>query len=111
MNEARLSADDLPLVTTEDGTQQRRGRHDGATAVGMFTVEELGAKLPMAAPISVLRISRLALEWQEAKQSNGETRRWRDNTFISGTFADVDETILRTSPAKAGSQRAGSPAR
>jgi hypothetical protein len=95
LNEARLSADDLPLVTADDGTQQRRGRHDGATAVGMFTVAELGDKLLMAAPISVLRIGRLALEWQEVKQINADTRRWRDNTFISSTFADIDETILQ----------------
>jgi hypothetical protein len=95
LNEARLSADDLPLVTDGDGTQQRRGRTDGATAVGMFTVAELGAKLLTAAPISVLRISRLALEWQEVKQINSETRRWRDNTFVSGTYSDIDETILQ----------------
>jgi hypothetical protein len=95
LNEVKLTSDDLPLVTADDGTQQRRGRHDGATAVGMFTVAELGAKLPTAAPISVLRIGRLALEWQEVKQINGDTRRWRDNTFVSGTYADIDETILQ----------------
>jgi hypothetical protein len=95
LNEAKLTADDLPLITAEDGTQRRRGRGDGTTAVGMFTAAELGAKLPTAAPISVLRISRLALEWQEVKQINSETRRWRDNTFISGTYSDIDETILQ----------------
>jgi hypothetical protein len=95
LNEAKLSHEDLPTISASDDTQQRRGRADGATAVGMFTADELGAKLPTAAPISVLRIGRLALEWQEAKQINSETRRWRDNTFISGTFADVDETILQ----------------
>ena len=95
LNEAKLTHDDLPLVTAADGTQQRRGREDGATAVGMFTAAELGAKLPTAAPISVLRISRLALEWQEVKQINSETRRWRDNTFTAGTYSDVDETILQ----------------
>ncbi|SAL42994.1 hypothetical protein AWB69_04338 [Caballeronia udeis] len=95
LNEAKLTHDDLPLVTAADGTMQRRGRQDGATAVGMFTAAELGAKLPTAAPISVLRISRLALEWQEVKQINSDTRRWRDNTFVSGTFSDIDETILQ----------------
>jgi len=95
LNEAKFTHEDLPFVTAGDGTQQRRGRADDATAVGMFTVAELGAKLPTAAPISVLRISRLALEWQEVKQINSETRRWRDNTFISGTYSDVDETILQ----------------
>jgi Protein of unknown function/Domain of unknown function (DUF1835) len=95
LNEAKFTHEDLPFVTAADGSQQRRGREDGATAVGMFTVAELGAKLLTAAPISVLRISRLALEWQEVKQINSETRRWRDNTFISGTYSDVDETILQ----------------
>lgn len=97
LNEAKLSHEDLSFVTNSEGegTQQRGGREDGATAVGMFTAAELGAKLPTAAPISVLRISRLALEWQEVKQINSETRRWRDNTFISGTYSDIDETILQ----------------
>jgi hypothetical protein len=95
LNEAKLTADDLPLITADDGTQRRRGRRDTTTAVGMFTAAELGAKLPTAAPISVLRISRLALEWQEVKQINSETRRWRDNTFLSGTYFDIDETILQ----------------
>jgi len=99
LNEAKLTADDLPLITADDGTQRRRGRGDGITAVGMFTAAELGVKLPTAAPISVLRISRLALEWQEVKQINSETRRWRDNTFISGTYSDIDETILQIASA------------
>ncbi|WP_347555221.1 DUF3658 domain-containing protein [Robbsia sp. KACC 23696] len=46
------------------------------------------------APISILRISRLALEWQELKSLDNEVRRWRDNTFISGTFAEIDAVIL-----------------
>ena len=94
LNEARLSERDLPLIADADGKQHRRGRKDGATAVGMFTAEELLAKLPSAAPISVLRIGRLALEWQEAKHMNAQTRRWHDNTFVSGSFADIDEAIL-----------------
>ena len=94
LNEARLSERDLPLITDADGKQHRRGRKDGATAVGMFTAEELLAKLPNAAPISVLRIGRLALEWQEAKHMNAQTRRWHENTFVSGSFADIDEAIL-----------------
>lgn len=91
LNEARLNSQDLTPET--DGA--RRGRHDNATAVGMFSVSELLAKLPTAAPISVLRISRLALEWQEVKQINSDTRRWRDNTFTAGTYSDVDDTILQ----------------
>ncbi|QGZ62588.1 DUF1835 domain-containing protein [Paraburkholderia acidisoli] len=69
LNEVRLAADEL-------------------------TPARLEARLADAAPISVLRITRLALEWQEAKFANGETRRWRDNTFTSGTWADLDTLIL-----------------
>ncbi|WP_322016080.1 DUF1835 domain-containing protein [Paraburkholderia sp. J12] len=61
---------------------------------GEAAVAHLQSRLPDAAPISVLRITRLALEWQEAKFANGETRRWRDNTFTSGTWADLDLLIL-----------------
>jgi Domain of unknown function (DUF1835)/Protein of unknown function len=94
LNEAKLSEEDLPLIVDDNGTERRRGRADGITAVGMFAASELLAKLPTAAPISVLRIGRLALEWQEVKQLNSETRRWRDNTFLSGTWSDIDEAIL-----------------
>jgi Protein of unknown function/Domain of unknown function (DUF1835) len=94
LNEAKLSHEDLPLVVDGNGTERRRGRGDAITAVGMFTAAELLAKLPTAAPISVLRIGRLALEWQEVKQLNSETRRWRDNTFLSGTWSDIDEVVL-----------------
>ncbi|WP_027792921.1 DUF1835 domain-containing protein [Paraburkholderia acidipaludis] len=62
--------------------------------MGETAAARLAARLPDAAPISVLRITRLALEWQEAKFANGETRRWRDNTFTSGTWADLDQLIL-----------------
>ncbi|MBN3858392.1 DUF1835 domain-containing protein [Paraburkholderia sp. Ac-20340] len=75
LNEVRLTAADLA------------GSPDEAAA-------RLQARVPDAAPISVLRITRLALEWQEAKFANGETRRWRDNTFTSGTLADLDTQIL-----------------
>ena|GEM_PF-63537 len=75
LNEVRLATDDLS------------GPPD-AVAVRLQT------HLPDAAPISVLRITRLALEWQEAKFANGEMRRWRDNTFTSGTWADLDALIL-----------------
>ncbi|MFC5429029.1 DUF1835 domain-containing protein [Paraburkholderia denitrificans] len=61
---------------------------------GDAAVERLRARLPDAAPISVLRITRLALEWQETKFANGETRRWHDNTFTSGTWADLDQSIV-----------------
>ena len=93
LNEAKLSHDDLSLATS-DSQPERVGRADRATAVGMFSPKQLLAKLPTAAPISVLRISRLALEWQEAKYANAETRRLRDNMLVSGTWLDVDEALL-----------------
>ncbi|NKJ48716.1 hypothetical protein CIC12_18625 [Burkholderia sp. SG-MS1] len=89
LNEVRLSIRDL----TDPGAWAH-SRRDRATSVGMFAPAVLQARLADAAPISVLRISRLALEWQEVKHANGETRRWRDNTFTSGSFADLDALIL-----------------
>ncbi|WP_153099193.1 DUF1835 domain-containing protein [Paraburkholderia hayleyella] len=85
LNEVRLSASHLAFDTH---------RADQATAIGMFEPEILSTHIADAAPISILRISRLALEWQEVKQANGETRRWRNNTFTSGSFAELDTFIL-----------------
>ncbi|TAL96939.1 MAG: DUF1835 domain-containing protein [Paraburkholderia sp.] len=89
LNEVRLSIHDLI-----DPGAWAHSRKDQATAVGMFAPDVLEAQLACAAPISVLRISRLALEWQNVKQANGETRRWRDNVFVSGTFGELDAVIL-----------------
>ncbi|NML31959.1 DUF1835 domain-containing protein [Paraburkholderia antibiotica] len=89
LNEVRLSVADLT-----DPQAWAHTRKDRATSVGMFAPDVLQARLPDAAPISVLRISRLALEWQEVKHANGETRRWRDNTFRSSSFAELDALIL-----------------
>ncbi|MFM0052733.1 DUF1835 domain-containing protein [Caballeronia grimmiae] len=85
LNEAKLNLADLGDAA---------GDVHQATAVGMFSPQQLLVKLPSAAPISVLRISRLALEWQEAKHSNAENRRLRDNMLVSGTWTDVDEAML-----------------
>jgi hypothetical protein len=93
LNEAKLNQDDLSIAAKDVEANPPR-RADGATAVGMFSPRQLLAKLPSAAPISVLRISRLALEWQEAKYANGETRRLRDNMLVAGPWHDVDETLL-----------------
>lgn len=54
----------------------------------------LQARLHTIAPISILRITRLALEWQEQKQFDHELRRWRDNTFQTGLLTDIDAAIL-----------------
>ncbi|GAB7535678.1 DUF1835 domain-containing protein [Burkholderia sp. 3C] len=87
LNEVRLSADDLPPPAHPRGPE-------AAVSTGLFPAEALGARLPEAAPISVLRISRLALEWQEAKQANAELRYWIDNTFKSGLFSDIDALVF-----------------
>ena len=89
LNEVRLSIADLA-----DPQAWAHTRKDRATSVGMFAPDTLQTHLPDAAPISVLRISRLALEWQEVKQANGETRRWRDNTLTSSSFDELDALIL-----------------
>ncbi|CAG4906579.1 DUF1835 domain-containing protein [Paraburkholderia saeva] len=89
LNEVRLSIRDLA-----DPAAWAHHRKDQATAVGMFAPDMLEARLACAAPVSVLRISRLALEWQDVKQSNGETRRWRDNLFSNGTFGELDSVVL-----------------
>jgi hypothetical protein len=93
LNEAKLTHDDL-TIATGDSDPEHVGREDRATAVGMFSPKQLLAKLPTAAPISVLRISRLALEWQEAKYANADTRRLRDNMLVTGTWIDIDEVLL-----------------
>jgi len=59
-----------------------------------ITADALRARLHTVAPISMLRITRLALEWQELKQVDHELRRWRNNTFKSGLFADIDAALL-----------------
>jgi len=89
LNEVRLSAADL------DASQRASlARADEACGAGMFSPAQLLAKLAEAAPISVLRISRLALEWQEAKQTTAEIRYWARNTIKSGHYADLDALIL-----------------
>ncbi|WP_063533683.1 DUF1835 domain-containing protein [Burkholderia sp. MSMB1589WGS] len=93
LNEVRLSSADI-----DDPQSWVRLRADQATATGIFSPARLLAKLPEAAPISVLRISRLALEWQEAKQTNAELRYWICNTFKSGHYADIDALVLEHAP-------------
>ncbi|WP_179405462.1 DUF1835 domain-containing protein [Burkholderia guangdongensis] len=90
LNEVRLAAADLGASPV---------RADDACATGMFPPERLRDKLPEAAPISVLRISRLALEWQEAKHANAELRYWIANTITSGHYADLDARVLEHAPA------------
>ncbi len=87
LNEVRLAAADLGPAVAARG-------EEAAVSSGLFAPEQFAARLPDAAPISVLRISRLALEWQETKQANAELRYWIDNTFKSGLYADIDAQVL-----------------
>ncbi|PZR38668.1 DUF1835 domain-containing protein [Paraburkholderia fungorum] len=64
----RLNEVRLSIRDLTDPGAWAHSRKDRATSVGMF------------AP--------------EAKHANGETRRWRDNTFTSGSFTDLDALIL-----------------
>jgi hypothetical protein len=66
------------------------------TAVGLYTPAALQARLKTIAPVSILRIGRLALEWQELKQMNSDLRRWRTNTFESGSYTEIDALILES---------------
>ncbi|AIO33555.1 DUF1835 domain-containing protein [Burkholderia pseudomultivorans] len=94
LNEVRLSAADL------DAPQRASlSRADQACSTGMFEPAQLARKRPAAAPISVLRIGRLALEWQEAKHLNAELRYWVSNTIKSGYYADLDALILARAEA------------
>jgi hypothetical protein len=68
-----------------------------AWALQHYSEEALARRLKTIAPVSILRIGRLALEWQELKHINSETRRLRDNTFEAGNFAELDALILEHS--------------
>lgn len=89
LNEVRLSAADLDAPQRAALT-----RTDQACSTGMFSPAALARKRPVAAPISVLRIGRLALEWQEAKHLNAELRYWVSNTIKSSHYADLDALIV-----------------
>lgn len=85
INEIGLNACELGSVAP--------GPH-GSASVGRYPAAALHARLKTIAPVSLLRIGRLALEWQELKIMNSDLRRWRTNSFQSGTFAELDALIL-----------------
>lgn len=85
LNEIGLKAADL------DNPHLRPG---DAVAVGMASEAVVAARLSSIAPISVLRIGRLALEWRELRHLSTQTRRWRRETFEGGTYAQVDAVLL-----------------
>ncbi|CAB3803448.1 DUF1835 domain-containing protein [Pararobbsia alpina] len=63
-------------------------------AVGHYSPDILRARFPTIVPIPVLRISRLALEWQEVKRVNSEVRRLTTNTFARSSFHELDALII-----------------
>jgi len=66
----------------------------GSASLGRYPAAALQTRLKTIAPISLLRIGRLALEWQELKLMNSDVRRWRTNSFESGAFTEIDTLIL-----------------
>lgn len=88
LNEIPLRASDLPPPMD---TARR-------TSVGMYPPEVLAPRLARIAPISLLRIGRLSLEWRALKQANTQVRRWRQNTFDGATFAEIDDQIVEQAP-------------
>ncbi|CAM2150276.1 DUF1835 domain-containing protein [Pararobbsia alpina] len=66
----------------------------GQTAVALYSPDILRARLPAIAPVSVLRMTRLALEWQELKHVNSDVRRLFTDTFVGGAFCEVDALII-----------------
>lgn len=68
------------------------------TSVGMYSPEVLAERFARIAPISLLRIGRLSLEWRALKQVNTQVRRWVHNTFEGATFTEIDDQILTHAP-------------
>lgn len=66
----------------------------GQTAIGQYPSDALRARLPSIAPVSVLRLTRLALEWQELKHVNSEIRRLYTDTFVGSAFCELDALIV-----------------
>ncbi|MBU6491575.1 DUF1835 domain-containing protein [Pandoraea sp.] len=91
LNEVALKAADLDAGLAADAP----------TALAMYPESVIAARLRLIAPISVLRIGRLALEWRALKHAETQIRRWQHNTFEGGTFADVDETLMALLPETA----------
>ncbi|WP_147432523.1 DUF1835 domain-containing protein [Pararobbsia silviterrae] len=66
----------------------------GQTAVALYSTDILRARLPTIAPVSMLRMSRLALEWQELKRVSSEVRHLSTHTIVGGSFCDIDAQII-----------------
>ncbi|AJP59078.1 hypothetical protein UC34_23265 [Pandoraea vervacti] len=92
LNEVLLRSSDLSGGAGSPADAHRR------TSVGMYAPEVLAARFGRVAPISLLRIGRLSLEWRALKQVNTQVRRWVHNTFEGATFAEIDDQILTRAP-------------
>ncbi|AKM30387.1 hypothetical protein AB870_10125 [Pandoraea faecigallinarum] len=94
LNEIALRGSDLggAHAAGHAGDANRR------TSVGMYAPEMLAKRFARIAPISLLRIGRLSLEWRALKQVNTQVRRWVHNTFEGATFAEIDDQILTRAP-------------
>ncbi len=91
LNEIALRGGDLAPGGAGYGPERR-------TSVGMYAPEILAERFARIAPISLLRIGRLSLEWRALKQVNAQVRRWVHNTFEGATFAQIDEQIITLAP-------------
>lgn len=94
LNEVPLRATDLPTPASP-ATAAIAARR---TSVGMYAPEVLMDRFARIAPISLLRIGRLSLEWRALKQVNAQVRRWTHNTFEGSNFSEIDEQILTQAP-------------
>ncbi|AHB75630.1 MULTISPECIES: DUF1835 domain-containing protein [Pandoraea] len=91
LNEIVLRSADLSGPGTAQGPERR-------TSVGMYAPDVLAERFARIAPISLLRIGRLSLEWRALKQVNTQVRRWVHNTFEGATFAEIDDQLLTLAP-------------
>ena len=75
------------------------------TAIGMYSGARLARRFSTIAPVSVLRIGRLAYEWQQTVRENADVRLWKGNTLVPVSYGTVDEVILEHVPTDWASAR------
>lgn len=68
------------------------------TSIGMYPAARLARRFSTIAPVSVLRLGRLAYEWQQCVRENAEVRLWKGNTLVPASYHIVDEVILEHTP-------------
>lgn len=70
------------------------GPDTSEVALGARSPAEIVERLPQVSPISLLKLGRLAVQWQELKLSDCEVRCLRGNTFDSESFDHLDGRIV-----------------